>query len=71
MKWFDPYQFESGGAMAYRLVAGTCIDGDCPSIRIDDETGDVIVRGPEDADPTRERDIRFTADTWASLLSQL
>ncbi len=57
--------------MAYRLVAGTCVDGDCPSIRIDDETGDVIVRGPDDTDPTRERDIRFTADTWASLLSQL
>jgi hypothetical protein len=57
--------------MAYRLVAGTCIDGDCPSIRIDDETGDVIVRGPDDTDPTQERDVRFTADTWASLLSQL
>jgi hypothetical protein len=57
--------------MAYRLVAGTCVDGDCPSIRIDDETGDFIVRGPDDTDPTRERDIRFTADTWASLLSQL
>ena len=57
--------------MAYRLVAGTCVDGDCPSIRIDDETGDVIVRGPDDTEPTRERDIRFTADTWVSLLSQL
>lgn len=57
--------------MAYRLVAGTCVDGDCPSIHIDDETGDVIVRGPDDTDPMRERDIRFTAATWATLLSQL
>jgi hypothetical protein len=71
MDRFVLYQSVSGGLMAYRLVAGTCVDGDCPSIRIDDETGDFIVRGPDDTDPTRERDIRFTADTWASLLSQL
>jgi hypothetical protein len=71
MDRFTLYQSVSGGLMAYRLVAGTCVDGDCPSIRIDDETGDVIVRGPDDTEPTRERDIRFTADTWVSLLSQL
>ncbi len=57
--------------MTYRLVANSCPDGDCPSILIDDTTGDVIVRGPDDADPNRERDIRYTAATWAHLLAQL
>jgi hypothetical protein len=71
MDRFNLYQPVYGGSVAYRLVAGTCIDGDCPSIHIDDATGDVIVRGPDDANPAQERDIRFTADTWAELLSQL
>jgi hypothetical protein len=71
MDRFISYQSVSGGSVAYRLVAGTCVDGDCPSIHIDVETGDVIVRGPDDSDSTRERDIRFTADTWTRLLSQL
>lgn len=57
--------------MSYRRIAGICLDGDCPSILIDDTSGDVIVRGPDDGDPTQERDIRFTADTWAHLLTQL
>lgn len=57
--------------MPYRLVASSCPDGDCPSILIDDTTGDVIVRGPDDTDPTRERDVRYPAATWAHLLSQL
>ena len=58
--------------MSYRLVATECKDGDCPSIRIDDAlNGDVIVRGPDDTDPSVERDIRFSAATWRALLAQL
>lgn len=53
------------------LLASDCPDGDCPSIWTDPDTGDVIVRGPEDSDPSRERDVRFTAATWRSLLGQL
>ncbi len=53
------------------LLASTCPDGDCPSIWTDPETGDVIVRGPDDQDVTRERDVRFTKATWQSMLRQL
>ena len=57
--------------MSYRMVAGTCYDGDCPSIFTDDVTGDVIVRGPDATDLTQECDIRFSAATWAHLIAQL
>jgi len=53
------------------MVAGTCYDGDCPSIFTDDVTGDVIVRGPDATDLTQECDIRFSAATWAHLIAQL
>ena len=55
--------------MSYRLVAKTCKDGDCPSIWVDDSDGSVMVRGPEDGG-TVERDIRYTADEWRSLMAQ-
>ena len=41
--------------MGYRLLAGTCVDGDCPSILTDEETGDVILRSRDARDPTVER----------------
>lgn len=57
----------------YLLLASdpACVDGDCPSIWLDQATGDVIVRGPDDTDPTRERDVRFPAETWRALLAAL
>lgn len=57
--------------MSYRLMASTCKDGDCPSIHLDEATGDVIVRGPHASDPTREVDVRYSAQQWASLLGQI
>lgn len=55
--------------MSYRLVAKTCKDGDCPSIWVDDSDGSVIVRGPEDGG-TGEKDVRYTAGEWRSLMNQ-
>lgn len=55
----------------YRLLASTCVDGDCPSVWHDEATGDVIVRGPDADDPTRERDLRYPAATWRALLAAL
>jgi hypothetical protein len=57
--------------MAYRLLATTCKDGDCPSIHTDDATGDVIVRSRDAANPPVERDVRFTGPEWEMLLAQL
>lgn len=51
---------------SYRLVASVCKDGDCPSVLIDDETGDHILRGPIDGED-HEVDIRWTAQQWAQL----
>lgn len=58
--------------MTYRLLADSgCTDGTCPTFFTDDETGDVIVRGYDDSDPTTERDVRIPAAKWARLVSQL
>ncbi len=57
--------------MSYRLLASSCDGGDCPSIWLDETNGDVIVRGPDDSDPSVERDIRYPAGTWRALLAAL
>src|SRR5687768_3351312 len=31
--------------MTYRRVAGSCSNGPCPTIYVDDETGDALVQG--------------------------
>ncbi len=58
--------------MNYRLLAhGDCWDGNCPTFFVDDNTGNVIVRGYDTADPTRELDVQIPAATWAHLVAQL
>jgi hypothetical protein len=58
--------------MTYRLLADSgCNDGTCPTFFLDDETGDVIVRGYDTTNPTLERDIRIPAAQWTHLVSQL
>jgi hypothetical protein len=58
--------------MTYRLLADSgCTDGTCPTFFIDDQTGDVIVRGYDQDDPTVERDVRIPAEKWARLVAQL
>lgn len=59
--------------MSYRLVATTCKDGDCPSLHRDGEGegADWIVRSRDAKDPRRERDVRFTAQEWATLHAHL
>jgi hypothetical protein len=57
--------------MDYRLLASTCVDGDCPSILTDEETGDVILRSRDARDPSVERDLRYTVAEWESLLQQI
>jgi hypothetical protein len=57
--------------MAMRLLATDCIDGDCPSIWSDDDTNDVIVRGPSADDPTVEVDVRYPRAQWERFMRQL
>lgn len=63
--------------MAYRLLAGTCSDGPCPTLYIDDSTGDVLVQGyettaaPPKAVPTGEGVLHIPAADWQKLLAQL
>ena len=65
--------------MAYRLLAGTCLDGPCPNFYVDDETGDVLVQGylttdrpPAPAEvPDTEGLLRIDAVSWLKLLAQL
>jgi hypothetical protein len=60
----------------YRLLAGSCSGGPCPTFYVDDETGDVIVQGyttgerPGTADPN-EGFLRIPAAAWETLLSRL
>lgn len=53
--------------MSFRLLATTCVDGDCPSVWVDDETGGYRFRSRDEQDPTRERDILYTAEEMATL----
>ena len=63
--------------MAYRVLAGTCSDGPCPTFYVDDVTGDVLVQGyltserPPSAIPTGESVLQIPAADWRKLLSQL
>jgi len=60
-----------GSPVAMRLLASDCLDGDCPSIWTDEDTGDVIVRGPVADDPTREIDVRYPRAQWDRFMGQL
>ncbi len=61
----------------YRLLAGTCNDGPCPNLWIDDTTGDVLVQGYVTSDrpptdvPTGESVVRIDAAAWQKLLRKL
>ena len=57
--------------MAWELMASTCMDGDCPKIHRNVETGAVRLRGADPADPTQERDIEISGGDWRTLLAQL
>lgn len=53
------------------LANSDCPDGDCPTFFVDDDSGDVIVRGYDPADLDRELDVRIPAASWAHLVGQL
>lgn len=55
----------------FRVLASSCNDGDCPTFFVDDETGDVHVRGYDLADSTRELDVAIPAAAWTRLISEL
>lgn len=61
--------------MAYRLLAGSCDNGPCPTFYVDDATEDVKVQGYlTDAPaplPTGEAVVHIPADAWQRLLSGL
>lgn len=63
--------------MTYRLLAGSCDDGPCPTFYVDDETGDVLVQGyltdatPPTGLPNGEGVVRIDKAAWAKLLSRL
>lgn len=67
--------------MAYSLLAGTCTDGPCPTLYIDDATGDVVVQGYRPRwnlrrlipgrVPLREGLLHIPAKDWEKLTSQL
>lgn len=60
----------------YRLLAESCSGGPCPTLYVDDQTGDVIVQGyvtgeqPGPADPN-EGFLRIPASAWGTLLANL
>lgn len=61
--------------MAYRLLAGSCDGGPCPTFHIDGEDGGVIVQGYL-ADspvvlPPGEDVVHIPADAWERLLANL
>jgi len=66
---------DTEGSM-YRLLAGSCSGGPCPTLYVDDETGDVIVQGyvtdqtPGEADPD-EGFLHIPAAAWKTLLDRL
>lgn len=55
------------------LAASGCQDGDCPTFWIENQAGDVRVRGYDATDPTgtRELDVLIPAATWVRLVGQL
>ena len=60
----------------YRLLAGSCEDGPCPTFYVDDLSGDVLVQGyatteqPPGGLPVGEDVVRIPAEAWAKLLSR-
>jgi hypothetical protein len=62
---------------SYRLLAGSCDDGPCPTLYVDDLTGDVLVQGyvtaaaPPQSLPAGEAVVHVPAAAWQKLLSQL
>jgi hypothetical protein len=57
--------------MTYRLLADSgCNDGTCPTFFIDDETGDVKVRG-SGPDGVTEIDVTIPAAKWAVLMTNV
>jgi hypothetical protein len=61
--------------MAFRLLAGSCDGGPCPTFRRDDRTGDVEVQGYVTESsvplPPGEDVVLIPAEAWARLLSRL
>jgi hypothetical protein len=59
--------------MALEVIAHSsgCEDGTCPTFFQDPNTGDVVVRGYDLADPAIEHDVRIPAADWAFLVAQL
>lgn len=58
--------------MTFRVLADSgCTDGTCPTVWLDETTGDVVVRGYDEADPTVERDVRIPAVIAAKWRGQL
>ena len=58
--------------MTYELLASSgCTDGSCPTFFVDHGTGDVLVRGYDPDDPTREIDVRIPQAKWAVLMTNM
>lgn len=63
--------------MTYRLLAWTCNDGPCPTLYIDDATGDVLVQGYLTTDkapaevPAGEGLLKIDAAAWQKLVAQI
>ncbi len=55
------------------LAESQCEDGDCPTFWVENEAGDVRVRGYDPSDPAgkRELDVIIPATAWAHLVGQL
>jgi hypothetical protein len=57
--------------MAKRLLADSgCIDGNCPTFFVDDETGEVTVRG-YGPDGVTELDVTIPAAQWSKLMTNV
>lgn len=63
--------------MSYTKLATTCRpcdDGDCPTIHLDDATGDVVIQGytgPGPNVPAGEGTVRMSRTEWDTLLTRL
>jgi hypothetical protein len=61
--------------MGFRLLAGSCDGGPCPTFHRDDVTGDVKVQGYITDSPVPlpqgEEVVLIPAEAWARLLSRL
>lgn len=59
----------------YRLLSESCSGGPCPTLYVDDETGDVAVQGYTMISPAPvplgEDMVRIPQDAWMRLLSGL